>query len=962
MRTLLYRLKLGASVVALGAAATLASTAAHAQGAPATGTSSPNELEEVVVTGTSIRGVAPVGSNLIAVGAEDLRATGGQTVTMALQTVPALSGMGATGQGGTAAHYQPSIHSLGASASNSTLVLIDGHRGPTGGTNHTFLDPNIIPLTMLERIEVLAEGASATYGSDAVAGVINFITRTRFDGFQVNAQALIGDGYNGHNFGFVTGKTWDTGSAIFGAAYTKQGNLMNKDRQWTYPDQRARGGTNFLGFNCSPATIQPGGTGPIFLNATSGQSVTNSAANAPCTNWHYTDRVGEEVRHNVMAKIRQDLTEDLTVGLDMVYGRRRNDSLTGAGTVQATVFGTGPQANPFYTNPVGYTGTATRQTIRWDATELFGPGHNLTGSDSMYASFTAAYRINDNWNFDFLAAAGRDVSDSYNVGVINGSVANLALNGTTNSGGNTTAISVPGTNIVVTQLPLTVANALDVWNPAGTNRTSAEVRRLLLDNANMLENTSGFQQVRGIVNGSLFNLPAGAVKIALGAEMLHTQLDQFVARANNSGPASAGSQQLNFAFAREVQSYFAEANVPLINEAMGVPLMQSFEVNLSVRHDKYSDFGKTTNPRYAFNWGVIDGLKIRGNYSTSFVAPPLTILGDEYGAFGTAGWNAVTNNVPVPVAAYPVLAQMGIAGCTASSTTCNISSLEGIQVTSGNHFTKAQEGKGWSLGFDYNPTWLPGFRSQVTYWTTEFRGGVTGPNLQNVINTASANFLLTFYPGCATPAQLAQFTTGIPQRTTAPACTSYIFRSLNSNWLNLHVEGIDYSVAYTHNTDAMGAFTVGVTGTEFVKYTQSFGSGDEYDILNTTGNNGTFPSVATQLRGNLGWRLNNFSADLFANYTGSYRNWSGNSVTPITRDARGNPGGGGDEVDANLTWDLNLRYVFEQEGLLSDTEISLAARNIFDKVPPFYNNSQGYDNFVANPFGRTVSIAIQKKF
>jgi iron complex outermembrane receptor protein len=958
MNTLVKKLKLGCSVVALTAAA-LTPVAAFAQAAPADDTS----LEEVVVTGTSIRGVAPVGSNLISVGTDDLRATGAAIVTQALATVPALSNFGATVQGGTGAHYQPSIHSLGASASNSTLVLIDGHRGPTGGTNHTFLDPNIIPFSMVERVEVLAEGASATYGSDAVAGVINFITRKRFDGVQVTAQTMLMDGAKpGYNVGVVAGTNWDTGSVVFGASASVQSALKNSARDWTYPDLRERGGTNFLSFNCSPATLSPGGQALIFRDANATTGVVNAAANATCTNWDLTDRVGEEERQNLMLKVTQELTENLTIGVDMVYGRRRNESRGGQPSVQATVFGTGPQANPFFRQPVGYTGTNTTQTVRWDPTELFGPQLNLTGSDSQYASFTANYRFNDNWSFDFLGAAGRDVSDNYSENQINGSVANLALNGTTNGGGSLTAISIPGTNVVVTNLPLTAASALDVWNPAATNRTSQAVRDRLLDNDNILENTSGFQQVRGIVNGTLFELPAGPVKVAVGGELLRTQLDQFVARANNSGPASAGSQQLNFNFDRKVYSGFVEANVPIVGPEMNVPLMRRFDVNLSYRYDHYDDFGETTNPRIAFNWDVIEGLRFRGNYSTSFVAPPLTVLGDEFGAFATAGYNAVTNNVPVSPTAYPLLTQFNIPGCTTASATCNISSLQGIQVTSGDTQTGAQEGKGWSLGFDWNPTWLPGLRTQATYWTTEFRGGVTGPNIGNVVNTASANFLLTFYPQCATAAQLDQFARGIPQRTTAPACTQYIFRSLNSNWLNLNVEGIDYSVQYTHTTDAMGDFRVGVTGTQFTKYTQSFGSGSTYDILDTTGNNGQFPSVGTTWRGNLGWTMGAISADLFANYTGKYKNWSGSSVTPITRDAIGNPSGGGDKVKSSMLFDANLSYEMGL-GLAEPVEFSLSVRNIFDKKPPFYNGGNGgYDQFMANPFGRRVTVGVTAKF
>ncbi len=954
MPTLLQNLMVTGSAAVLASVIPVAAMAQSANSADQA-----TVVDEIVVTGTSIRGVAPVGSNLVGVTSEDLKTTGAETITQALQSVPSLTGMGATGQGGTAAHYQPSIRSLGASASNSTLVLIDGHRGPTGGTNHTFLDPNIIPMTMIERVEVLAEGASATYGSDAVAGVVNFITRRRFDGIQIQGSTTLADGSTGYSGGLVAGRSWDDGGAIFGYSYTDQDSLPNADRPWTHPDQRSRGGTNFLGFNCGPASLQPAGQSLIFMNASATTGVANTAANAACTNWDVTDRVGNEVRHNVMAKLSQSFGNNLKLGLDVVYGRRRNATLTGAGTVQATVFETGTQANPFYREPAGYSGGATSQTIRWDATELFGPATSRTGSDSFYSSFTADYAINENWNFDFLAVVGRDVSDNYSEGTINGSVANLALNGTTNGGGNTSSISIPGSNVVVLQLPLTAANALDVWNPAASNRTSAAVRDALLDNDNMLRNTSGFQQVRGVLSGSLFEMPAGPLRFAAGAEIYQTQLDQFVARANNSGRASLGSQQLNFEFDRRVNSAFVELNVPLVSADMAVPFVQQFDLSLSYRYDDYDDFGETRNPRVAFGWKVNDDLTLRANYSTSFVAPPLTILGDEYGAFGTAGWNSVTNNVPVPLEAYPVLATMGIPGCTTTSVTCNISSLQGLQVTSGDTGTGPQEGDGYSMGFDFNPSFLPGLTAQVTYWSTSFEGGVTGPNIQNVVNTGSANFLLKFYPNCATPQEVSDATLGIPQRTTAPSCVNYIFRSLNSNWLNLDIQGFDYAVKYVHDTD-FGSFRVGVTGTQFAGFEQSFGNGSAYDILDTTGNNGTFPSVGTQIRGNVGWSHGPISADMFVNHTGDYRNWSGNSVAPIERDANRNPSGGGDAVDANTTLDLRLAYAFE-DGPLAGAEVSIAGRNVLDSEPPFYNSAQGYDGLLANPFGRRITIGFTMK-
>jgi iron complex outermembrane receptor protein len=968
---LLKTLARSGSKLALGTALSIAAMPAIAQTAPAPRTdttvqNSPapvpvtdaEELQgDIIVTGTSIRGVAPIGSNLVAVGAEALHDTGAQTVTGALASVPSLSGI--TGQGNTSAFYQPSIHQLGASASNSTLVLIDGHRGPTGGTNHSFLDPNIVPNIMLERVEVLAEGASSIYGSDAVAGVINFITRKRFDGIQAEGSLTLRDGTTGYQAGLLAGQTWDRGWAVIGAQYSYQDNLRNRDRDFTYPNHIPQGGSSFLTRSCSPAGVQPGGSGNIHYAPYSGASLPNAAASYPCTSWGVTDLVGSEERQSVMGKVSFDVSDKLTIGLDLLYARRRNDTLQGAGTVQATVFRTGAQANPFYVNPIGITGAADKQTITWDATDLVGPAHGRSDSDTMYANFTASYEITSDWHADFLASVGRDESTTYTTGTINSSVANLALNGTTNGAGNPTQISIPGTTTVVTQLPLTTDNALDVWNPAGpTNGTSAATIARLLDNANRLRATSGYQQFRASASGSLFDLPAGPVKVAFGGELLKTQLSQFVSRANNSGPASTGSQQLFFPFDRTVYSGFVELNVPIVSPDMAL-FIHRFDISLAGRYDHYDDFGETTNPKIGFNLEPVAGFRLRGNWSTSFVAPPLTIIGDKFGAFGTAGWNTQTNNIAVPVAAYPDVVQI-LPNC-AGQTLCNIGSLQGIQNTTGDPNAGPQEGSGWSLGFDIEPSLVPGLHAGFTYWNTEFTGGVTGPQLANVINTASAQYLLTFYPNCATPAQIAAVTQGIPQTNVTAACTSYIFHTLNTNWLNLDISGIDYQVDYDYRTDNAGTFSTGISGTEFTKFDQSFGSGPKYSVLNTAGNNGTFPSLKRKARAYLGWADGPFSARLFANYTGSFRNWSSNTVTPLTRDVNGNPSGGGDKVKAQTTFDLNMAYEFEG-GLLGGSRLSLSAQNLFDQDPPFYNGSTGYYSLIHNPFGRTVTVALRVKF
>jgi iron complex outermembrane receptor protein len=953
------RYKLSGSTAALAVITSLSSSA-QAQAVPA---SAPPE--EIVVTGTSIRGVAPVGSNLITVTQTDIQATGAQNVQDLLTTVPALLGMGSAGQGQSGgAAYQPVIHQLGSSASNSTLVLIDGHRFPTGGTNHSEPDPGLLPFNMLERVDVLPDGASSIYGSDAIAGVVNFITRKKFDGVLVNGQSDFVDGKTDWEAGILTGTSWSNGSAMFAYTYTHDGMLMQGTRPYTLPNHIAQGGTNFGSFNCDPATIQPNGAGNIYLSPTSATNLANAAANSPCSTANYSALIPQTVRNNVMLKIEQDFGDRWTVNSEFVYGTRRDQLAASRGTLTATAFDTGTQANPFYINPPGV--TATKQTVRWDADALFGPGaFSVNGADTFYGDANVEYKLGTNFVVDFLALVGQDTSSSGTVGTINASAAELALNGTTNSNGSTTT-PVAGLNAIITQLPLTTANALDVWDPASSNQTSAAVKSALLNNGNTLSTVTGNDQFRLSTNGTLLTLPAGPLKVAFGAELFRWQSTEFTAQPLGSGPATTGTYSKSYDFNRTVRSLYGEFDIPLVDEGMNIPLVQSLEVDVSGRYDHYSDFGDTANPKIGVNWHVVDGLKARASISTSFVAPPLDLLGDANGIHASQSFFSTTNNVNVPVALFPAVTTTGIAGCTATSVTCNISSLQGIQANSGDHNMKAILGRGWSVGFDYTPDYIPGLTGSFTYWEAGFEGGVTGPQIGFVVNNASLAHLLTFYsgPGGATTAQIAAKTQGLPQSGALPTVVSYILQTINSNYLNLREEGIDVSANYTYDTPTWGTFNVGDVMTLLTEANQSYGTpgvGETYGILNTSGANTAFPTIALQMRGSLGWAFNDFSANFFVNYTGAYRNWNSTAVNPVTVDALGYPNGGGDHVSANVTFDLHLAYNF-QDGVLGDDQVSLNVRNLTDQNPPFFNVAAGYDTNVANVLGRVISVGLQSKF
>ena len=381
---------------------------------------------EIVVTGSKIRGVAPIGSNLISVGQETIEKTAPVNVSQLVNTVPSISTAGSVAQGENAnSYYSPQIHSLAGSSSNTTLVIVDGLRLPGGGTQFAQTDPNIIPVSAIQRVEVLADGASSVYGSDAVAGVVNFITRRTFDGFQANAQFGFADHYHNKDFSFIWGKKWDTGGVYLAGSFTQQSKLMNKYRDFSsLGDYRPIGGSNTNSFQCLPATITTPGVSGIYLSPSATTTVPNSSANAPCNNSVYATLLPSQYRANTLIKITNDFSDKLTVTASLNYNRQETHSPNAPGGLSnVTVFAQGSPAsmatiivngtptpvsrgNPFFVAPAGTPG-ATQETL--NALILTPDGNYGRGQsqeDSIYATMVADYKITSDWTATLSDAFG----------------------------------------------------------------------------------------------------------------------------------------------------------------------------------------------------------------------------------------------------------------------------------------------------------------------------------------------------------------------------------------------------------------------------------------------------------------------------------------------------------------------------------------------------------------------------
>lgn len=979
----LSRLLQGSALVGLAAA--WAGSAAAQTVAAAT----PVPTETVVVTGTSIRGAAPVGDNVMTVNRDIIEATGANSVQNLLTTVPAITGFGNPGQGGYGSFdgsgsNAPTIHSLGASASNSTLILVDSHRIPLGGLAHSLADPSTIPAIALQRVEVLATGASSIYGSDAVAGVINFITRKNYEGAETDVEYGAGLEYNQFSASQILGTHWDHGSVMLAYQYTSNSQLLGSNRYFVNDNQTFRGLSNLGNFYGSPATIAATSSAPIFAYPYTGAGIANSQVNSLYGQTRYSALLPSENRNAAFLSFSDDLTDWLTVNADLNWSSRIDNAITsrnpGAGVgnggtgVTATVFGPGSgkggQINPFY---VAVPGSATgAETIRIDFNQILGPGaHIKSGTSVVFATPGADIKLGGDWIASIETMLGATSSFSRTYGQVCASCVDLALNGTTNAGGSLTASSLPvvlGTTDIMTRVPLTTANALNVWGALGSTaaggiNTSAAVMRQLTDNNSISQTNQNMNDVNIKAGGTLLDDGAGPVKTSFGAEYRNYGINQYTINNAAAGPSSTGSSNFSANFGRSVYAIYAEFLVPVISSNAGIPLVQSLNVDVSGRYDKYNDVGDTENPKVGVDWEIIDGLKARGSYSTSFVAPALTSTGGLAGLTTESSVNYGTG-VGGPASVAAGYANNGggnstlPAGFCAAGCTVGNAANQGVFVTGpGGASVKPETGTDYSFGLDVNAgkLWQPlnGLTANVTYWQDKLVGAITAPIMTLDTQIAALNKNVIIAPSDAQIAA-AYAMAGVRVASVPSGPVTFLQSYTQQNAFNLWANGIDFSINYAFApSDDWGAFDVGFDGSEKLRFDQQGGGfgGTIVDNLNKNANT-TFSSLAFLGRGTLGWQLDPFSTTIFVNWSQSY--YQPTTSVPFTGYYR---------VPASVTVDWTVTYNLPDVlPYLGGTQAYVTAHDLFNAAPPPYNAAIGYDNADASPLGRLVLFGLRKKW
>lgn len=909
--------------------------------------SSSDADNEIVVTGTILRGAAPVGSNAITVGQEKIAETGATTANELLTSVPQVTNLFNNvpqSRLGVAVNQiqvvRPNLRNLAGetSSSSSTLVMFDGRRIAPVGVTQNAIDPDILPPIAIERVEVVTDGGSATYGSDAVGGVINFITRKRFDGMKVQAHYGIADNYKQYDAAAILGKDWGSGSAYIAYSYQHNDPLFARDRafikdvDWLSPNLTPRGRS------CTPGNVRIGSAAFFAL-----PGLTSTTPNS--CDYNNNTVVPESTRHSGLARLHQELSSWLTVDLGAFYGERKSvsrsdyaGSVTVNGASQPEIdfrpffFQPASFRNFYYTPVPGQSATAS-QTVFFNLNSVLGASTNLSRSSFNEWGANAEFQADLGAGWQLRTLFNYSNSDSeYHIGGFNSTLLNAFASGPNS---------------------VTAAGSINFYNPGSGTSDRANIQQLI-NTESAGQGKEELFNLRAIVDGTLFTLPGGDVKVAAGYEFARDNFRQRIVAANQ--PVGALANTAFVPYGRSVNSFFGEVQAPVIEQVT---------LSASVRHDRFSDFGNTTNPKFGISIKPVSWLNLRGNYSTSFNAPSPV---DQLGVF-TNTLFAFPFNAFVPAGVTPA----------ASGTVALQGSNPGLL---------PQTAKTWSVGFDMDP--LEGVHVSASYYNVKFKNiiGTPAPNATifalnptNVIANVNGVPLATITSFVnasglsSAPATLATITAGCANPTNCLNVYELVdFRKGNIGSVN--VDGLDFVASYRGKT-GFGGFDVGVSGNYTLNRKSQAGVGapivNELIATNVFVQPGNVSlqrngSSRLQLQATAGIDVGSFRAQATLNHSAGYSTYRCDATsTPVCNaTTNGNPSGSGqpqDRVGAFNTVNLFFKYAVPSDSdLLKDLELTLNVNNVFDQDPPILRaiGGSGYANGFT--LGRLVQFGISKKF
>jgi len=897
----------------------------------------PIAMERIVVTGSLIPQIMEVNSPapVEVLSAADLDRMNIKALEDFTRKLPSSMGAGNFGSArGNGGDGSSSISLRGVPG--GTLVLVNGRRMPgvsTGGGGR--VDLNTIPMAAVERVEVLLDGGSAIYGADAVAGVVNFITRKDFTGTEFGAYYgnTTDKDMGRQNYSFITGHSDGDASFMVSGSFYKQNDLMSQDRDRSRADIGDPRNTSPTG---NPGWIQRVGGqdvsliygGPIgpwptdptdpryddYWNVGNFREFNSATDRFPYPN--YTPAVRPEERYNFFG-----------TGEKVIYGENLKFFAEGTYTHIKSYNQLAP--TPIYfpyqideipaSNPYNLFGEPV-QVARYRTVELGPRTENIEGDSFRIVTGLNGQMGDSALNWEVAFNYGRDSRQQVLGGELSGAALARALADT---------------------------DPVTAFNPFGYQANSgAQLAGVSQDLITLYD--SQLAGVDGKVYGDIIELPAGMLGTAWGVSYYDQRLSQLPDGAQRQGDTVGfnSSQPLNGV--RQFTSVFSEFRVPLASPDMGIPAINSFEVGVALRFDNYSDFGNTWNPKVNIRWKPInDDFTLRGSYSTSFVPPSfgdLYLLDQEsYPELRNPARGAIETVSDPNLPTYNPASPDFEAGYNSTA----FPTFEQVRtIYSGNPDLEPETSENFTAGMVWTPRYVKNLTVSVDWFKIEqenIPGSVDQFLLDNNFNGADPNLTARQKPTDpnAPFAANVDYDPGLATYTTLYAPTF--------NLSQRAIEGVDFRIGYDIPTPTAGTFSLGLDITHYYRFEQENLPGEGY-----TDRLGGFvdPTQGFGLGTIVRWK-GNFSAFWM------YRDFEVGGILYYIDDYRDDPQVADRDVESWLTLDLQASYNFPR-----DLRVTVGVQNVTDEAPPLVVGafSDNYDRDTHNLIGRFVYGQVTKKF
>jgi iron complex outermembrane receptor protein len=671
----------------------------HAQTTPETpAPSEPTELGTITVTGSHIKRAAISGVGPVTViDREAIERSGATSVEILLQRIPASAGFAGNqtnaywaenGYGTT----QVNLRGLGI---NRTLVLLNGRRVVNGGTGaNSSVDLNIIPIAMVERIEVLKDGASAIYGADAVAGVVNLITKRNFDGVEASVrygQTFEGDGKE-KAADLTWGKTGEAGSLMAGISYSETGTVNMADRAACglgesdgelvcFGSSSTIGGRAVLPDGTSINFNQdPNGDGDFYEPYSSAKHNFNSNP--------YLNAVNPIKRLSFNAFGNLNVSENVTAFAELMYTHRESDQIATPGTLG--IFRPVLIAADHPTNPTGQDLRLQRRRLQEAGVREF-----FQEVDTSRLVLGLNGRLGMDWDWNVAFNVGR----------------NTGIDGSTN---------VANLDRVEQTLDTSIcSNAPGAAIPCADYLGYGDVTQQVLDYIMFTSQDTGGNSQESFtanVSGDLFELPAGRVGMATGIEIRKEEGWRDPDPLTVAGIGNT-NQQDPIAGEYLAKEAFVEFAVPLLANTF---LAQSLTLNVAGRYSDYDLFGSDTNYKIGLDWQVVPSLKIRANYATAFRIPNIPEL------FGGVAEGSLTTTDPCSGWSSQPATSVIYQNCQASGVPVGYVQLGNSILTTvgGNSELEPEDAKTLTIGAVWTPEFVSGLTLTLDYFKIDIDNAI----------------------------------------------------------------------------------------------------------------------------------------------------------------------------------------------------------------------------------------------